>query len=95
MAMRKWRVAAVVGLMSTLLPLVHSPQSIAALQSNEVPQPIRVRSCKDGGVCKLGDKGPLGGVVFTLPQPRSGRVNTWQLFRAIGLSYGCRNGPLG
>jgi hypothetical protein len=52
MAMRKWRVAAVVGLMSTLLPLVHGAQPAIAL------------SCRDGGMCKLGDKGPNGGVVF-------------------------------
>lgn len=52
MAMRKWRVAAVVGLMSTLLPLVHGAQPAIAL------------SCRDGGTCKLGDKGPNGGVVF-------------------------------
>jgi hypothetical protein len=52
MAMRKWRVAAVVGLMSTLLPLVHGAQPAIAL------------SCATGGACKLGDTGPLGGVVF-------------------------------
>jgi hypothetical protein len=52
MAMRKWRVAAVVGLMSTLLPLVHGAQPAIAL------------SCATGGACKLGDMGPKGGVVF-------------------------------
>ena len=71
MAMRKWRVAVVVGLISTLLPLVHSPQSNAALEANEVLQLIVVRSCKDGGACKPGDKGPLGGVVFyAAPTPQ-------------------------
>ena len=52
MAMRKWRVAVVVGLISTLLPLVHGAQPAIAL------------SCRDGGMCKLGDQGPFGGVVF-------------------------------
>ena len=41
-----------VALLSAVLPLLQSPQPVAAL------------SCETGGPCKLGDRGPLGGVVF-------------------------------
>jgi len=52
MAMRKWRVVLTAGLLSALLPLIHSPQRAFALD------------CRNGGTCKLGETGPLGGVVF-------------------------------
>ncbi|MGA1312630.1 MAG: hypothetical protein ACO30L_06045 [Ilumatobacteraceae bacterium] len=52
MTTRTWRAALVVMLVSAVLPLVHGAQ------------PARALSCQAGGPCKLGDKGPLGGVVF-------------------------------
>jgi hypothetical protein len=72
--MRTWRVALCIGLLSAVLPVVHSPQRAVAL------------SCRDGGTCKLGDTGPFGGVVFyaaSTPQWWGQYMEAWPRYNEI------------
>ena len=33
--------------------------------------PVKKKSCSQGGVCKIGDRGPGGGIVFITPETKS------------------------